>query len=110
MKFKTLCVALLSLTIALMGNQAIAKELFIFGADWCPSCVRLKNFVGKTPKLFNKFKQVKIIDIDKHPELKKELNITKIPASVIFSDDGKIETKKIGFSQTQYIEWLKNNE
>jgi len=110
MKLKTLCVALLSLTIALMGNQAIAKELFIFGADWCPSCVKLKNFVNRTPDIFNKFKKIKIINIDKHPELKKELAITKIPTSVIFSDDGKIDAKKIGFSQTLYIDWLKNNE
>tara|TARA_Y100000385_G_C12674721_1_gene459470 strand:- start:145 stop:477 length:333 start_codon:yes stop_codon:yes gene_type:complete len=110
MKLKTLCVALLSLTIVVVGNQAIAKELLIFGADWCPSCVKLKNFVNKTPNLFKKFKEVKIINIDKHPELKKELSITKIPTSVIFSDDGKIDTKKTGFSQTQYIDWLKNNE
>ena len=108
MKLTTLYATLLCLLISLLSNQALAKDLFVFGADWCPACVKLKNFFKNSPKEFSKYK-VELFDIDKHPELKKDLNISKVPMSIIFDEKGKILSKKIGYNSS-YTQWLKENE
>ena len=108
MKSKKLYKILLCLAISVFGSQALGKDLFIFGAEWCPACVKLKNFVKNNPSRFEKY-EVQLFDVDKHPETKKELNISKVPTSIIFNDDGTILSKKIGYDSS-YTQWLKNNE
>lgn len=108
MKLTTLYGILLCLLVSLFSNQALAKDLFVFGADWCPACVKLKNFIKNNPQRFEKYK-VKSFDIDKHSEIKNKLKISKIPTSVIFDDDGTILSRKIGYDSS-YTQWLKENE
>ncbi len=108
MKYKNLYTILLCLSISLLSNQVFAKDLFVFGAEWCPACVKLKNFIKSNPKRFEKYK-VEMFDVDKHSEIKNELKISKIPTSIIFDDDGTILSRKIGYDSS-YTQWLKNNE
>lgn len=108
MIYKKLCTILLSLSISLLSNQVFARDLFIFGAEWCPACVKLKQFIKGNPSKLSKYK-VQLFDVDKHPETKRELNISKVPTSIIFDDDGTIVSKKIGYDSS-YTQWLKNNE
>ena len=108
MKSKKLYKILLCLAISVFGSQAFGKDLFIFGAEWCPACVKLKQFIKGNPSKLSKYK-VQLFDVDKHPETKKELNISKVPTSIIFDDDGTIVSKKIGYDSS-YTQWLKNNE
>jgi|9_EtaG_2_1085328.scaffolds.fasta_scaffold30118_4 thiol-disulfide isomerase/thioredoxin len=108
MKYKKLYTILLCLLISLLSNQVFAKDLFIFGAEWCPACVKLKQFIKNNPSKLSKYK-IEMFDVDKHSEIKKELKISKIPTSIIFDDDGTILSRKIGYDSS-YTQWLKNNE
>ena len=63
MKLTILYGILLCLPISLFSNHALAKDLFVFGADWCPACVKLKNFIKSNPKAFEKY-NVESFDID----------------------------------------------
>lgn len=92
---------------ALSINVALAKDLIIVGATWCNPCVQLKKFIELNKSEF-KFK-IEHIDIDKDKQVAKKLNVSKIPASFIFDDSGKLQSKKIGYDSS-YYGWLKENE
>ena len=55
---------LLTLILFLSCNTCLAKDLIILGADWCPACIKLKNFIKDNTSVVEKF-NVEIIDIDK---------------------------------------------
>lgn len=99
---------LLTILLALSTTNLFAKELLVVGADWCPACVALKHFIQKNPKDIQEY-DVEIIDIDKHPEIYKSLNIKLLPTSFIF-EDNKAISKKEGFNQKSYSDWLRNNK
>ena len=102
--FTTLTSALLFLTPSI----CLGKELIIFGADWCPACVKLKNFVNSNPKELEGF-DIQIIDIDKNPEVKKGLKIRLLPTSVIFDND-KLQSKLEGYTQSNFTNWIIKNK
>lgn len=97
------------LLVLLIPNTLLANDLMVFGADWCPACVKLKNFIQKNPQVVDKY-SVDFVDIDKHPEVKKKLGVTKIPLSIIFNEDGTIKSKILGYDSRSYTQWLKENE
>ena len=95
--------------LLLSTNICLGKDLIIAGADWCPACVKLKNFIKTNPKQLENF-DVQIIDIDKNPEIKKNLKVRLLPTSVIFNDDNKIQAKLEGFTEQNFINWLNKNK
>ena len=99
---------LLTLIFLLSTSVASAKDLIIVGATWCSPCTQLKNFI-KSNKDQIKFNIVQI-DIDKDKETARKLKVTKVPASFIFDDDGKLLSKKTGYSSFSYKKWLEENE
>lgn len=99
---------LFAILLALSTTNLFAKELLVVGADWCPACVSLKRFIEQDAKDIQEY-DVEIIDIDKHPEIYKSLKIKLLPTSFIF-EDGKIISKKQGFRQKDYTDWLRNNK
>ena len=97
----------LALLLSLSASVALAKDLVIVGATWCPACAKLKNFIDNNK---NKIKfNIQNVDIDKDRGTADTLKVTKIPTSFIFDDDGKLLSKKIGYNSS-YYQWLKNNE
>lgn len=86
----------------------LAEDLIIFSADWCPSCVVLKNFIENNQQEIKYDYQ--IIDIDQHKDIKRKFNITKIPTSIIISENGKEISRLIGYNSTTYKNWLKRYE
>tara|TARA_B100000085_G_scaffold276463_1_gene295625 strand:- start:10 stop:318 length:309 start_codon:yes stop_codon:yes gene_type:complete len=97
----------LALLLSLSASVALAKDLVIVGATWCPACVKLKNFIDNNTSRI-KF-DVLNVDIDKDRETADRLKVTKVPTSFIFDDDGKLLSKKIGYDSS-YYQWLKDNE
>lgn len=98
------------LLFILLTTSVSAKELIVLGADWCPSCVKLKKFLQSDPKEIKYLKDIQILDIDDNPDLKDKLKVRVIPTSFIFDDDGKIQDKKEGFSSSSYKSWLNKNQ
>lgn len=107
---KNLFLTLYSLLIFIVLTTPVpAKELIILGADWCPSCVKLKRFLQLKPNEIQYLTSIEIIDIDKDQDLKNKLKVRVIPTSFIFDDDGKILDRKEGFSESGYKSWLNKN-
>tara|TARA_R100000278_G_scaffold117578_1_gene97627 strand:- start:1465 stop:1776 length:312 start_codon:yes stop_codon:yes gene_type:complete len=97
---------LLTLILFLSCNTCLGKDLIILGADWCPACIKLKNFIKDNPSVVEKF-NVEIIDIDKDPETKNRLKVRLLPTSVIINDNNKVEARLEGYTKQNFINWLK---
>lgn len=88
------------------GSVVCAKDLFIFGAEWCPSCVQLKAAIEQEPALVNGF-EVSLIDIDQEPEIAKVYEVKTIPVLIVLEPGGKLR-RKVGFrSVAELRAWLK---
>ena len=64
----------------------------LWTADWCKGC---KEMYPVAKKLKEEGYAVYIIDFDEHQDLAKELNITKLPTTVIF-EDSKLKSRHVG--------------
>jgi thioredoxin-like negative regulator of GroEL len=95
-------------TLLATTSPILAEDLIIFSANWCPSCVVLKNFIENNPQEIKYDYQ--IIDIDQNKDIKRKFNITKIPTSIIVSENGKEISRLIGYNSTTYKNWLKKYE
>ena len=100
--FKLLILLLLSC------NTVYAKELIVIGAEWCPYCVKQKQYMEDNPDVIKNF-NLEYIDIDEHPELRNKLNIKVYPTSFIFENNKKIGELR-GFTPYNFKEWLKKYE
>lgn len=106
MIYKILSTILLSVVIS---NAVLANELIVLSADWCKNCITLKQFIDKNPEKFKAFKGVQVLDIEENQDLAKILKIKSVPTSIIFKDDGSIQSIKTGYDKS-YEQWIKNNE
>ena len=100
--FKLLILLLLSC------STAYAKDLLVVGADWCPYCVKQKQYMKDNPDIIKNF-DLEYIDIDEHPELVNKLHIKVYPTSFIFDNNKKIGELR-GFTPYNFTEWLKKYE
>lgn len=96
-------------TLLSIPSVCYSKDLIIFSAEWCPSCVTLKNFIKSNPDQVKDF-DIQIIDVDKNPEVQKELKIKLLPTSIIFDDKDKIQSRLEGFQSSNYSNWLLKNK
>lgn len=99
----------LLLALILLTKPVNAEDLIVFSADWCPSCVVLKDFLKNNRQKIKKY-DLQILDIDVNKDLQRKFRVTRIPTSIIISDDGKELNRIIGYSPTTYTRWLQNNE
>lgn len=90
-------------------NYADSKEMIVVGADWCPYCIKQKNYLSSNPELIKDF-DYEYIDVDEHPELVKKLNIRVYPTTFIFDDDHKKVGELRGFTSEKFKQWIKQYE
>lgn len=86
----------------------MAKDLIIVGAEWCPYCVKQKQFIQNNPDVVVNF-DVEYIDADKHPEVVNKLKVKVFPSSFIFDNHKKIGELK-GFTANSFKEWIQKYE
>lgn len=97
--------AALLLCVAFSCANVSAKDLLVFGADWCPNCEQLKTAIEKDPTIVAGF-DVSIIDIDQNPDLAKTYGVKAIPVLIVLEPDGKLR-RKIGFRNAADLRaWL----
>lgn len=83
-----------------------AKDLLVFGADWCPGCVQLKAAIEQDPELVDGF-EVSLIDIDQEPDIAKVYGVKNIPVLIVLEPGGKLR-RKVGFRNVAELRaWLK---
>ena len=101
---------LISLIIVLcLATVVNAKELIVVGADWCPYCVKQKQYMKDNPSVIKNF-DMQYLDVDEHPELKSKLNIKVYPSSFIFDNNHKKVGELRGFTPAKFNEWIKRYE
>lgn len=101
---------LISLIVVLfLATVVNAKELIVVGADWCPYCVKQKQYMKDNPDTIKNF-NMQYLDVEKHPELKSKLNIKVYPSSFIFDDNHKKIGELRGFTPHNFKEWIKKYE
>lgn len=84
------------------------KVILIFGADWCPYCVKLKKEV-KSIKEFGKY-IVCFLNTDNknNQSLLNKFKPRNLPTSVLIDIKAKEFARKIGYKNREYVSWLKS--
>ena len=90
-----------------LSAQYNKKLVLVFGADWCPYCRILKKDIDK----ITGFKKhiVCFIDSDKNKELVQKYRIKGLPTSVIVDSKETELSRKTGYKQADYNQWLDNS-
>ena len=89
----------------MLPSLCVAKDVIIVTAEWCPACTKLKEFILENEDDVKDL-DIQYIDIDKNPEIKKELRIKLLPTTIIFNDDDVMQARMEGYSQPKYSQWL----
>jgi len=81
------------------------KVILVFGAEWCPHCVTLKeNLKGMNLDGY----LVCLVDVEKHKGARKYHAVRILPTSVILKD-GKEMSRKRGFEKQGFEAWVEGN-
>ena len=92
-----------------LGGQHKRNIIIVFGAEWCPYCVVLKNDAKKDKiQQYEKY-IVCFLDTDNTKANQKYLNIYRpksLPTSIAVDSNGKEFSRKIGYKNKDYISWL----
>lgn len=81
------------------------KVILVFGADWCPHCVLLKEHL-KGINLDGYL--VCVVDVDENREAKRVHSVRILPTSVIVKD-GKELSREKGFDKQSFESWVEKN-
>ena len=60
-----------------------------FGAEWCPSCVEIKDDIIELNEELYGSAIIKLIDIDEKKEIAEKYDIDEIPAQILINSNGK---------------------
>ena len=74
------------------------KWIVDFYATWCGPCKMLSPILEELEEI-----NVVKVDVDLHPDLAKENGIMSVP-TLLFTLDGEIKVKEIGFKDKEEIE------
>lgn len=84
------------------------KLIAIFGAEWCPYCVVLKKD-SKTIREFDKYIVV-FLDTDNKKDNQSTINLYRpksLPTSILIDTNKQELSRKIGYKNKDYTQWLK---
>lgn len=96
------------LCVGLFASTVFADDLLIFSADWCPSCVRLKQAIQANPSIVDGF-TVSVIDFDAQRNLARKHGVKRIPTVVRVLSNGQT-VKKVGFTTGADLkQWLQKH-
>lgn len=71
------------------------KNLFVFGANWCPDCVRINPFLDTLSEEFAERVKIFKVSIDSAQNLKESLGIRKIPTLIFYNNGTEIGERLI---------------
>lgn len=71
------------------------KNLFVFGANWCPDCVRINPFLDTLSEEFAERIKIFKVSIDSAQNLKESLGIRKIPTLIFYNNGTEIGERLI---------------
>lgn len=91
-----------------LAAQYQKKIVVIFGADWCCYCRDMQKDVPNSLTFENYI--ACFINIENDKSKLKTYHVKNIPASIIIDSKGQEISRKIGYKNKEYNEWLKNNE
>jgi len=83
------------------ADQSSQVCVVIFGADWCPYCIKMKNKLLKNHKLLDKI-IICYIDTDEYPELAKSYNAKTLPKTIYYKNGIKSKTI-IGYHDIEVV-------
>lgn len=87
---------------------AKADDVFIFTANWCEPCQKLKRALAENPAALAPH-NIAIFDIAENKELADMYAVKTVPTILHFTTDGKIR-RHTGFkSLSQIQQWFDNN-
>lgn len=86
-------------------NENERKVILVFGAEWCPHCVVLKNNL-KDMNLEGYL--VCLIDVDKNKDAQRKHSVRLLPTSVML-ESGKEISREKGFDKARFEAWLEHN-
>ena len=94
--------------ISPMINAAPGVVLIDFYADWCGPCRRQSTILHDVASSSNDRGMIIKVNIDEHPALAKQYDVSSLPTLVAIKD-GSIIEKKIGLTQASRVAQLLNN-
>lgn len=92
-----------------LGKEFKKKIVVVFGADWCPYCVQLKQDAKGIKELEEYI--VCFVDTTKKKENQEIINKFRprsLPTSIIVDTEGKELSKHIGYKNSNYKSWLQS--
>lgn len=96
--------------ISAQDNEKIpARTVTIYGASWCPACKKLEKFLEDNwSKIIREADLMYIgyIDLDKEKDIKRPPEVRVFPTTFKYNYD-KLLSKKEGFDEKQWFEWVK---
>ena len=81
------------------------KVILVFGADWCPGCVRLKEHL-KEANLDGYL--VCFVDVGENRKVKRAHSVKLVPTSII-CNKGEEVSRIVGFEAEKYDAWVEKN-
>lgn len=89
---------------AAMGETE-RKVIVVFGAEWCPHCVLLKDHL-KEMNLEGYL--VCLVDVDQHKDIQKKHAVKLLPTSILI-EKGKETSREKGFDKAKFDAWVEEN-
>ena len=84
-------------SVCLGASLARAEILMVFSADWCGNCVKFKQDLERDPFALEPY-VVEVLDFDDDKESAKQLKVTRIPTFIIYDDEHREVTRKVGYA------------
>src|SRR5205823_14460934 len=77
-------------------------HLIVFSAEWCGDCVAYVPGLAKSLAIAkNDMGQARVVYYDNHPDMADEMNIRKIPTTMVYDKNWK-EIRRFGGSPRKY--------
>lgn len=75
------------------------NTILFFTADWCHYCKKMKPVMGE---LVREGYTVRVVDVDKEPELKRQYGVRSLPTSVVVVNNAEVK-RFIGVTSKEEI-------